>query len=382
MLKIGIDGHNLEKAKYGVGQYITHLLKAFSQIPFARKNIHFVLYFHKKIPQGLDFPGLSLEKKLLKIPGLRPSFTLFYNFLLPYRGWWDKIDLFLFPSYMLPLFYWKKAVVVMHDVAYEAHPEWFPLRYLVPYKILSRWAAWRAQAIVTPSKFSQKEIIKYYKASPQKIFAIPLGIDSQFRPVKNKASLAKIKKKYGLKKDFILFAGQIFTRRYIKEAILAFSQIASEFPEIQFLVIGQNRIQPRFDLEKLVGTLNKKAGREIILRHPYTGQEDLKYLYSTARLTIWVSTYEGFGLPPVESAACGTPVLTAPYEALGETLSKNVFLVKNPSDIDEMAWAIKQALADSPKRRAIIKQGQKIVQRFSWASHAQGLIKVFKELNS
>lgn len=380
MLKIGIDGHNLEKARYGVGQYIYSVLKAASDIPFAQKNFQITLYFHKKIPQGLDFPRLNLKKKLIKLPGIRPSFTLFYNFLIPYWAWRDKIDIFFFPSYMLPLFYWKKAVVVMHDVAYEAHPEWFPKRYLVPYKILSRWAVRKAEAIVTPSEFSKKEIVKYYKAPAQKIFAIPLGLDPQFRPVEDKSILRKTREKYGVKKEFILFAGQIFTRRYVKEAMVAFFQIAPEFPGLQFLVIGQNRIQPYFDLEKLVKNLNQKAGRDIIVRYPYAEQKDLQCLYSAACLTIWISSYEGFGLPPVESVACGTPVLTAPYKALSETLGSNVFFVKRPSDIQELAQVLRQALTNSKKRQAIVNEGQKAAQRFSWESHTKGLIEIFKKL--
>jgi len=378
---IAFECHNLEKDRYGVGRYLDALLDIWRQDKSFRQDFEILLYFKGFIPDNLR--QLKARKRILKIPFLRPSFNIFYNILIPLFSWIDRPDLSFFSCYMLPYGMRGRTVVVIHDVVYEAHPDWIPFLKRIEYRILSRHAAKSATAVVTVSEFSKKEIVRYYNISPKKVFVIPNGIFPYFKPITDYKTLEDIKSEYKIKKKMIVFAGQILNRRYVAEAMRAFSKIASKFPEYQFLVIGRNlTYNPFIDIDSIARQINLGHGREVILRRNFAPHEDLAKLFNAAELLVWLSSYEGFGLPPVESAACGTAVLTSSFQVLRETLGDSVFLVDNPENYHNIAQVMEKALSNDSLRRKIAQEAQKRAEKFRWDSHAKKLQEVFHKILS
>jgi len=380
MIKIGIDGHNLEQSRAGVARTLLEELKGLSKIPFVRENIRFIIYFKTNPPTDLILNDPICEKKVLP-HFIRPSSVIFYNIILPFYALRDRVDFCYFPCYMLPLFYYGKAIVTLHDVAYEAHSEWFKPYYRYSYHILSRRAAKLASAVITISDFSKREIMKYYKIASEKIWSIPLAPSDIFKRIDDIVKQIAVKKKYGIENKFIFFVGQIFNRRHIYEAMLAFKKIAKDFSGHQFLVAGRDLTYPDLQIDVLARKINKELGREAIIRcSKVETDEDLLYLYNSADLFVYLSEYEGFGLPPMEALTCGTPILIGQSGVSEEVFGEAAFVVKKSDVVEDVAEMMKTALTNDAKREAVLKAAVLQVGKFSWNNHCENLLDLFKKV--
>ncbi len=369
---ISIDGRCLEGKRTGTGRYLINLLKFWRR----ENEYRFKIYFKEKIPQDEILKGDNFELKILKNPfGFQSNF-FFEHFLLPPAIKKDKADIFFSPYYLLPFYCPAKSAVTLHDISYEAHPEWFSLKDRFFLRRMSKMAARRADIILTVSEFSKSEIVKYYQVSPDKITVTPLAADEVF--CRNEAICRDgfQARPYGEK--FILFIGSIFNRRHIPELIQAFEKIAREFSDIQLLIIGANHTQPFIDIDKIIKETNKNLGRQAIIREDYVGEKDLAALYNLAECSVYLSDYEGFGLPLLESMACGTPVITSQKTSLIEAGGEAAIFVDSnkPDDIYDK---IKKALADEDFRKERIRIGFENLERFSWEKCARETLETFKK---
>lgn len=380
MKKIGIECESLEGKRFGVGHTLAQFLSGIAKTPEIEKKYKFVLYFKKGVPEDAFLSNSVFEKKVLTGGLIPPSFNIFYHIMVPIYALKDKIDLLFAPSYMLPAFFLgKNAIVVLtNDVYYEAHYGSIPFRYRLSYILFCYWAAKRAQKIMTISEFSKKELMRFYNLPSEKIFVNYWGLDEQYNVLERNdkvfEKIENIKNKYGIKKDFILSVGQAFERRRVKEAMEAFEKIAEQFPDIQYLVPCSDKNNPPV-LDKLAEKINKKLGRNAIIRTDYIGDEEKVYLFNFAKILIYVSDKEALGLPPAEALACGTPAVVADNELTHEIFGNNAFFVKNPKDIGEYAVVIEDALNNIAKRDDIIKNKEAVIEKFSWPLHIKKLLK-------
>ncbi len=387
MKKIGIECENLEGERFGVGHMTAQLLDALTKVPNIEKKYKFILYFKKEIPKDSFLNHQVFEKKIINDGILPTSFNIYYHILLPFYYIKDKLDLFFFPSYMLPAFFppSKKAIVVLtNDVWWEAHHGSLPFRYRLSYKLFCKWAALRAKKIMTISDFSKKELMKFYNLPDKKIFTNYWGLSSEFKELKkDEESLKKIKEikeKLGIKKDYIMSVGQAFERRRVKEAMEAFGKVAKDFPDLQYFVPCADKNNPPV-LDELAEKINKELGREAVIRGKYINREDMLYLFNFTKLLIYVSDKEALGLPPVEALACGAPSLVADNGLTREIFKDNAFFVKNTKNIDEFSEKIKKALTDSQKREDIRKNKEEILEKLSWKKHTETLLEVFNKIS-
>lgn len=383
MIKIGIECHNLEKEKFGVGQTLLQLLKSVSKNNEAQNNFRFVLYFNKKIPQDPILDNPIFEKKLLKAPLLPPSFNIFYHILLPIAYLRDGLDGIFLPSYMMPAFLAGRSIVVMtNDVYYESHYGNLPFRYKIAYRIFSWLAARRADKVMTISEFSRKELARLYKTNINKIAVITWGLDENKKYLEKTPEIVQkidsIKKRLGVKDKFILSIGQAFPRRKTKEAMLAFEKIANKYPNIQYIVASIDKYNPQI-LDDLAKQINERLGRQAILRVQYLDQEDILYLFNSTELLIYISSQEAMGLPPIEAIKCRSVPLVADNDLTHEMFGENAFFVKDIDSPDAIASGIDTALSDTIKREKIIKEGAVYIQRLNWADFTVKLLKLFEE---
>lgn len=380
MIRIGIDGHNLEKSEYGVAQYVTHILGELNTIDYVRKNYEFIVYFKSSIPKHETLKAENITCKVEKF--VRPSFTMYYNFLLPVAARRDKIDVFWFPSYMLPVLFMGRSIVTIHDIVYEDHPKWIPIRYRVVYRVLSRWAGIRASAITTVSNFSKKRIHSKYRTPNSRIHVVYPGVGEVFKVKRSNSDMVQASKKYGISSSrYILFAGQIFTRRYVTESIIAFAHIADRYPDVQFLIIGRNMTSPHVDIDKLCKYYNTHLGRTIFVRKDYAPQSDLNILFQASDAFVYISKYEGFGMPPVEAAMAGRATVTYNYGPLKENIKTSSYLVRRPQKPNSIAEVFREVLDESKDER--VKRGEKArkcAKKFTWERSAQSMLKVIQDL--
>lgn len=366
---IGIDAHNLEQMRGGAAfRYLANLLRCWKK----EKNHTFILYFKDFIPGINQIESGNFIKKLLK--SHLKSNTFFVHFLLPKAARKDRVDILFCPYYVAPLFYRDKFFVAIHDIYYEVDPKhfsWPSVWDKILLKIISRCSAKRAAKIITISEFSKNEIIKYYKISSEKIIVTYLAADNKFTQINadKKQIGADLKRKYNIKNKFILYIGAIFNRRHIPELISAFEKISDKLPDYELVIVGQNQTNPHIDINALADDANRK--RKIIKIISDLPENDIADIYRGASLTVYLSDYEGFGLPVIESMACGTPVVTTNKASLPEVGAGAAIYVQNPSDIDEIAGSIYKILTDENLCQELIKRGLENVKRFSWEECAK-----------
>jgi glycosyltransferase involved in cell wall biosynthesis len=361
------------------------------------EEINFILYVSdRETVKKLSKSG-NFKIKILK-SFFGSSTALFQHILLPLQAKKDQVDLLFSPSYFLPLFYKGKTALTIHDIIYEAHPEWFNFR--IWDKILIKWigkkSAKKANLILTPSEFTKREIIKFYKIDSKKINVTPLASDKIFKPAKNNQfnchsdppkareesntnpELKIIKEKYSIRKNYLLYAAAIFDRRCVKESILAFEKIAKQNLNFQYLIVGKDLTSTK-KIETLAKEINQKLGRKAIVYFPdFVSSEEMLMLYYGAQATIYLSLYEGFGLPLLESASCGTPVICGNAHVFKEVLGDGCFWVDNPRDSKQIEKAIKMAIENKEFYNQVKEQGEKKAQEFSWKRCAQKTLKLLK----
>jgi len=380
-MKIGIDAHDLEGRPTGVGRVLINLLREWSKFKLPN-DLKFILYFKREIPDDLELPDSLFEKKLLRAPFNFQSNTLFMHRLLPKAAKKDKVDILFCPGYIAPIFYQGKIALTLHDIIYQARPKlynWSSFWDKILLKEFSRISAKKAKIIFTPSEFSKKEILEHYQVTADKIFVTPLAADELFKQINNQDKLAGFKNKYQIKDKFIFYIGSIFNRRHLPEAIKAFEKIGKQLPDYQFLIIGTNHTSPFIDVDGLIRGVNQRLGRPAVLRQDYLKGQDLVAFYNAADLLIWLSDYEGFGLPILEAMACGTSVITSPFGSIPEVAGDSAIYIQDSKNIQEISQAIYQGLTDENLRQKLISQGLAQAKKFSWSRCArqtlQGLYK-------
>lgn len=368
---IGIDAHNLEGKRTGVGRYLFNLLHEWSKlIPNSQFPIpEIILYFKDEIPGDLLLRLRSgqanFEYKLLKVG----STAKFMNWDLARAAKKDKVDVLFCPDYRAPVFYAGKTAITLHDISYEVHPEWFDWPSAAD-RILLKWAskftARKAQAIFVPVNFVKQEVMKHYHISPEKIFVTPEAIDPGLADgAASREHITVFKQKLGLKDNFIFYVGSIFTRRHLPEIITAFSRLAEEKGGWQLLITGKDRTPGRV-VDKMARNMNERMGRNAIVRIDFLTDSELKLSYNACAFFIWLSDYEGFGLPVLEAMANGAPVITSDGASLSEVAGPAALLIRNNYDEEEVYRAMKKLAENETFKQELVVKGKEQVEKFSW----------------
>lgn len=343
---------------WGVGRMITKLLEEISRRPELEKNFRFVLYFKDRVP---DFPFLNasiFEKKKVPVPFFKNRlFPVYYFALLPLKLWFEKLDMMFWPNYMLPIIAFGKSLVMLtEDVYHETTEGKLPFRYRLAYGIFGWWTAKFATKILAISETSKKNLVQLYGIKPERIFVNYPGIDF-LAPTTNQRPTTN---------DHILFVGQAFPRRHLKETILAFEKIAVEFPTLRFIAVGPDKYETPI-INSLIHQVNTRLHREAIVHKEYVGDNELVDLYAGASILVYVSDREAFGLPPMEALSFGVPPIIADNELGHELFKEYAFYVRNTAS-DGIAEGIHDALTQIEKIAKIKTDGQEFVKKYNWKS--------------
>lgn len=370
MYRIGIECHNLENRRWGIGRHLSKILETIAKQSELAKEFRFYLYFKSAIPDDPYLNHPIFVKRILKLPWpKRPSFNIFFHLLLPWAYRHDRLDAMFFASFMLPAFFSGQSLVVLtNDIYYEYTEGSLPWRYKLGYRLFSNWAAKRATLLTTYTQAAKQELVRLFKIKPEKIVVNYLGIDrQQLHPTS-----------HALKKNYLLYVGQCFPRRRAKETIEAFTMIASQFPDLKLILVGQDKYRPPL-LDALIKKTNAQLGQERIIHYAYVESDtDLLRLYQEAQLLIYLSSSEAMGLPPLEALAAGTPALLKDNPLNREIYEGFAFYSPSETDLPTIANTIANALHDQPRQQAILHHADQIISKFDWHKHVQNLLNQLK----
>lgn len=300
----------------------------------------------------------------------------------------EKLDLFLYTSVYtyFPIFSSAKKIVVIHDVIPEQFPElvFTKRRHRIFWNLKVRLAIKQADLIITVSEFSKNGIMEHFGMPEKDIRVVSEAADKIFRPVHNTKLLSDKLAYFGLNltKGYILYVGGIAPHKNLSVLVNAFCKLIKDtnYKDIKLVLVGDYK-EDVFFVDKSVEKLIKR--RQIKDKVFFTGfvsDEDLVYLYNAASVFVLPSFCEGFGLPAVESMACGTPVIGSKTTSLPEVVG-DAGLFFDPYDPDDLLDKLTYVLKDGVRNKLSSRSVQRAAT-FSWQESAEQVLEVFESVAS
>ena len=273
-----------------------------------------------------------------------------------------KADLFLSPDGYLSLRSQVKQIPVIHDLNFEHHPEFFKLSDRLHFRNFFSRFAHKATRIATVSEFSKKDIAETYKVDADKIDVVYNGVDEIFKAA-NQDEINQLKQEVTGGKDYFIFVGALYPRKNLINAIKAFDKFKIKTSsEIKFLLVGK-RYKESGELFRVHQTLKYK--NDVVFLGRIEPREKIPVLLSGAIGLLYVSLYEGFGLPIIEAMKCETAVITSDITAMPE-IADDAALLVNPYDVDEIVNAMQKLHEDINLRNQLVNRGKSIALKYSW----------------
>ncbi len=264
-------------------------------------------------------------------------------------------------------------MVTVHDLGYLYFPEAHPPRQRWYLDRSTRWQARTTAHLLADSAATKHDLIEKYHAASAKITVAYPGLDPAVRRVEDPAEIARMKAKYDISGDYLLYLGTIQPRKNLQRLIAAFRQLPREAVNFQLVLAGKrgwyadHLLQQSGDRVRFIG---------------YVDAADKNALLSGAAAFVFPSLYEGFGFPVLEAMACGVPVLCSDTSSLPEVAGDAAVLV-NPLEVGDIARGLQDITTNEDLRKKLIERGYQQAQRFTWQACADVVVGVFKEvLNS
>jgi len=285
------------------------------------------------------------------------------------------LDLLHAPVNVGPLLTRRPLVVTVHDLSFLRYPELFR-----PFNraYLSRWTRWslrRAARIIAVSSSTRQDLIDLYRVPPERIAVVPNGVDKEIAPVDDPERLRRFCASRGVSRPFILSVGTLEPRKNLPTLLNAFALLRRQEGLAHTLVLVGGRGWYYEEIDATVDALGLTGHVHIAGHVP---GDELALWYSAADLFCYPSMYEGFGLPPLEAMACGTPVVTSNTSSLPEVVG-DAGLMVDPADVEGLAAHMARVLSDPDLRARLRKAGPERAAQFSWRATAERTLAVYED---
>ena len=268
-------------------------------------------------------------------------------------------------TFFLPLAVPCRQAVLIHDLSFRAHPEYFPVVVAAYMRLLTGLSIRRADRVLALSEFTLRELARFYSPSTDKTVRVYPGVGRLFR-AEPEACEEAVLHSYGLESGYILAMGNIHPRKNLSRLLDAYEYLRQHGRAAPRMVwVGA----PRWGSDELL----ERARAAGVILTGFVAQHDLPALYRGAEMLVYPSLYEGFGLPPAEAMACGTPVITSNTTSLPEVVGQAALTV-DPTDVRAIAGAMARLLDDAALRRDLIEAGIQRSQRFTWPRATRHLL--------
>ena len=353
-MRIGIDARKLHD--FGIGTYIRNLLRQLARLDH---DTEFVLLSRPEDRETLA----SLGENFRPVAETSGTYSIAEQLRIPLALRREGVTLFHAPHYVLPPLVGCRSVVTIHDCIHLMFPQYLPSRMALTYaRTAIGLAARRAARILTVSDSSKRDILRFVDAPPEKIDVIYNAYDERFAVEPREEDVIRVRERYQLSDEFVLYAGNVKPHKNLERLIHAFDLVRKRgLGHLKLVMIGDEiskytalrRAVHRHQLHKYVRFLG------------YLPEETLAVMYRLAGVFVFPSLYEGFGLPPLEAMASGTPVVTSNVSSLPEVAGDAAILV-DPYEPEAIADGIYRVLTDEQLRRDLRRRGVARAKQFSW----------------
>lgn len=379
-MRIGIDVRPLMHGRVsGVENYIRSLLKAMLEVD--EEHTYVLFYNCRKDCNDFigDFDGRRVKVVRTRYPN--KYLHLMWRFFsrpkidcLIEKKIGKKIDVLFVPDPRpSPVSKGLRKVTTFHDLSFERYPQYFSWKSRLWFKVLHpKREVQTSDHLIAVSTFTKEELCAVYKVSEDKVSVIPEAVPGTLKHIVDVAELARVKEKYGLPDLFFLTFSTLEPRKNLESVMKAFSIFQKKQPLETYRLVMAGRRDPSM------------FGKVFLQEHPdilpvgFIDEEDKAAVYSLAQALLFVSTYEGFGLPILEAMACGTPVIASSVASMPEVVADAGILV-DPFDPEKIADAMER-LTYADVYEDCRQKGFDRVKEFSWKKAARATLKVLTSL--
>jgi len=368
-MHIGLNAHLLSMTETyrgaGINWYIHNLL---TYLPRVDRDNRYTAF----IGDG-QFTSSELALSFSRLPTSRPVVRIFWEQVVqPFALRKERVDLLHALAFVTPLLSPCPSVVTIYDLSFLLYPESFKRAKRFYLGLFTRLSARRARRIIAISESTKRDVVRLLGVSPEKVEVVYCGIDEAFRPLAED-QVAAFRVQRGLPERFVLFVGTIEPRKNVTRLIEAFADLRFAICDLR-LVIGGAKGWFYQDVFARVEELGLQGE---VMFPGYIPVSELPLWYNAAELFVYPSLYEGFGLPPLEAMACGTPVIAANTSSLPEVVGE-AGLTVDPLDVEGLAEAMRRVLGDEALRQEMRKRGLQRARGFSWMKTAQETVLVYR----
>ena len=367
-LRIAIDARKLRD--FGIGTYIRNILIELSRLD---RSTEYVVLCR---PDDVE-AGEVLGTNFRMVPETAPPYSIAEQVRIPLSLARERVRMVHEPHYVLPPAIRCRSVVTIHDCIHLMFPQYLPGRLAYVYAKASMWSATRkADRILTVSEASKRDILRFFDVPADKVAVIYNAIDERFLAPANEERIDLVKQRYQLDHPFVLYVGNIKPHKNLERLIDAFGRARGQCSSDLKLIIIGDEISKYPPLRQAV---HKHKLDKHVRFLGFQPMETLAVFYRLARAFVFPSLYEGFGLPPLEAMACGTPVVTSNVSSLPEVAGGAALLV-DPHDADAIAHGICRAVTDDTLRAELIARGLERARSFSWAQSVRKIHAIYMDV--
>lgn len=378
-MRIAIDYSAAVNQRAGIGRLVRNQVLALADLDqvndyrlvYARPDRGSVMQF----PRGRNFSRheVGMRERWLTI--------LWHRAKVPLPADWfsGPVDVYHSPDFVLPPLRHARGILTVHDLAFLMRPDCADARLRTYLEEVVPRSVRRADFIIADSENTRNDLVVLLGVQPSSVAVVPGGVEARFAPVTNADALGRARRTLGVgDAPFVLAIGVIEPRKNLNRLMDAFhvlKQRASAPPDLKLVLAGGNG----WLYDGIFEHHAASPARDDILLPGFVPDEMLPAIYSAAEALAFPSLYEGFGLPLLESMACGTPVVASRASCLPE-VAEGAALLIDPSDVDALTDALEQVIADAPLRARLIEQGRRRAAEYSWRRAAMALLDVYRKV--
>ena len=362
-MKIAIDVRKWRD--YGIGTYVRNLVRHLARID--TETTYFLFC------NPADEPTLrDLAENFVPVVDASARYGMREHFSIPFKLRRLGAELLHSPHYVRPLLCTVPSVVTVHDCIHLLFPQYLPSRMAFRYARFVMGQAVRHAALVyTVSQASRADILRFYPwVDPEKVQVVPNAIDTELLQDPGREECERVRERYQIRGRFVLFAGIVKPHKNLERLIRAFARVKVQAGrnDLRLVLIGDD--MSRYG--SLRRTVESAGVRPDVRFFGFVPPRTLAALYRMASVFAFPSLYEGFGLPPLEAMACGTPVVTSQLSSLPEVVGDGALLV-DPYSEEEIASGIARLLDDEALRAGLIERGLRRAASYSWERSVQAI---------
>jgi len=376
-MRIGIDASGLTVKSGGIGRYVVNLINHMAWATSRDESHELLVFYHKSFDRSLihKHPHLIFVDTLARIK----SNVLRKGLFLPFVAKKQNLDLFHGVDHIGIPFFFKRGkcrfVLTVHDLITKLFPEMFTLKHRMIENTLRPLILRNADRIIAVSRSTRDDLLRFYPQYADKTRVIYQGVDTRFFP-RDREEIKKIQKKYRIDFPYILSLGTLEPRKNIPRLVEGFAKAKMEGGiEHKLVVTGRKG----WKYKEMLSQLQEGPFSEEIVFTGFVEDEDLPCLYAGAEIFLYLSLYEGFGLPVLEAMACETPVITSNLSSLPEVAGDAALLIDS-SSAEEIAASLLRLLSDEELRKDLQKKGRERAKFFSWEKTAEEILELYEEI--